>query len=268
MKKIISLLLVAVMCLSFVACSSGNNNDNESAKKEIVGEWKNLHEDYSFTFNEDGTGTTPSNGSLTWKYDSELSCYSTYVGSGITLSISNINTAENGARYISIEGKKYYHIDDYDKAVEIEYSEKYNQLMKYYNTKTKVEMGQTINTEIDGLSINFISVYVEKGDLFIKAILKNEIDTELNVKSYLVLTGGYINLIHHDASTSGSGNINFVFKSENQTSDTIHIPAGETLEVVAKIKDDMKTNIRFFGLYFRNGGTYSDYWIDVTDYVS
>ena len=67
------------MCLSFVACSGGNNSDNESAKKEIIGTWEatesgGMLSGISLTFNEDGTGTYDDH-SITWKYDSEVSCY-------------------------------------------------------------------------------------------------------------------------------------------------------------------------------------------------
>ena len=102
MKKIIALLLLAIMCLSFVAC--GNKTE-----KEIVGKWESSNGNYSFTFNEDGTGTTESNGQIRWKYDSELASYIVCEPSGQMFCINNIQTDENGARYFQYSVIKLYY---------------------------------------------------------------------------------------------------------------------------------------------------------------
>lgn len=111
MKKLIALLLAAVMCLSLVACGGGNN---ASAEKAIVGEWKTLDGGVT-TFNEDGTGTAPYGGAFSWKYDTETEWYMMSL-EGMTFSCEIKN--EDGIRFISIEGEKYYHADDYEKAAE------------------------------------------------------------------------------------------------------------------------------------------------------
>ena len=63
MKKIIALLLVAVMCLSFVACGNtevndASTNDNSKEKNEIVGTWSPSNDSvlagYTIVFNEEG----------------------------------------------------------------------------------------------------------------------------------------------------------------------------------------------------------------------
>lgn len=98
MKKIIALLLVAVMSLSLVACDgnepqtgnsgsqqeqSDNKNDKEIniKKVDVVGTWKNTSSnDHGFvmTINEDGTGTIilgEQELTITWKKtDEEIIC--------------------------------------------------------------------------------------------------------------------------------------------------------------------------------------------------
>lgn len=87
MKKIIALLLVAVMCFSLAACGgdneASNNNDKEIdiKKVDVVGTWKNTSsKDHGFvmTINEDGTGTIilgEQELTITWeKTDEEIMC--------------------------------------------------------------------------------------------------------------------------------------------------------------------------------------------------
>lgn len=102
MKKIIALLLVAVMCFAFVACGG------ESAKKEIVGKWKIDDGPWTMTFNEDGTGEDPDGENLTWKYNTETKKYDVeflYYGATFNLTIF---TADDGTEFISVKGVKYY----------------------------------------------------------------------------------------------------------------------------------------------------------------
>ena len=105
MKKIIALLLLAVMCFSLVAC--GNK-----AEKEIVGTWKPSEEsilaNYTFVFNEDGTGTV-NDGEMTWKYDDSLSCYIIASSYGELYCICDIMTEENGTCYFKFSGQKFYY---------------------------------------------------------------------------------------------------------------------------------------------------------------
>ncbi|MBR7150988.1 MAG: hypothetical protein IKD02_01400 [Clostridia bacterium] len=104
--------MVAIMCLSFVACSNCNNSDNERAKKEIIGTWEatesgGMLSGISLTFNEDGTGTYDDH-SITWKYDSEVSCYILCVAdTGSVMCIpNNFETDESGNQYFTMWGTK------------------------------------------------------------------------------------------------------------------------------------------------------------------
>ena len=104
MKKIFALLLVAVMCLSLVACGGGSG----SAKKEIVGEWKIDDGPWTLIFNEDGTGEDPDGESLTWEYNSETEKYDVeFLYYGVTFNLT-IFTNDDGTEFISVKGVKYY----------------------------------------------------------------------------------------------------------------------------------------------------------------
>ena len=68
MKKILVLLLVAVICLSFAACGGSKEN-------KIVGKWKIDDGPWTIKFNKDGTGEDPDGESLTWEYNSKTEKY-------------------------------------------------------------------------------------------------------------------------------------------------------------------------------------------------
>ena len=105
MKKIIALLLVAVMSFAIAACGG------ESAKKEIIGTWETTEMGgISFTFNEDGTGTY-SDKPMKWKYDNELSSYIICEASGQMMCVTNIETDESGNQYFKLIGVKIYRTD-------------------------------------------------------------------------------------------------------------------------------------------------------------
>ena len=119
MKKIIALLIVAVMCLSFVAC--GNNADKENtgnnaetnntqvsdkkaeAEKAIVGIWVSADSGDSLTFEEDKNGKFTDERYFRWKYDEELNCYllALYGWGTYPLTIKN----DDGVDYIRFDGK-------------------------------------------------------------------------------------------------------------------------------------------------------------------
>ena len=83
MKKFIALLLVAVMCLSFVSCGNESNNDSNNDTTQIaepnlkiIGTWKTdpAYNDYVLIINKDHTGSLSEGDeteTLTWTYDAE-----------------------------------------------------------------------------------------------------------------------------------------------------------------------------------------------------
>ena len=58
MKKIISLLLALVLCLSLCACgNNANSKKTETLINAISGEWVNVNDMDRYVFQQDGTGT-------------------------------------------------------------------------------------------------------------------------------------------------------------------------------------------------------------------
>lgn len=106
MKKIMALLLVAVMCLCLVACGSSKEN-------AIVGTW--MREDGgTIVFDADGTAHMDEV-TCTWEYDEDLDSYTVFLEIPITFKIET----ENNVRFFDAWGiVKYYHADDYEKTVE------------------------------------------------------------------------------------------------------------------------------------------------------
>ena len=75
MKKLIALLLVAVMCLSLVACGSENAPAKEK-EELIIGKWL-FDNGYTIIFNADHGGKmlAAEEYEIKWSYDEELDYY-------------------------------------------------------------------------------------------------------------------------------------------------------------------------------------------------
>lgn len=128
MKKLLALLLAAVMCLSLVACggetdapstneggvtdapSTNEGNGNSSnAEKAIIGAW-NMGEYDVFVFSEDGK-VARGDEEYDWWYDKETERYFLSVN-GVTLSFV-IEEDENG-RFFDVDGERLYYLENYD----------------------------------------------------------------------------------------------------------------------------------------------------------
>ena len=99
MKKIIALLLCAVMCLPLMSCGK--------SKADIVGKWV-ARDVWVLTFNEDGTGSDPDGGQITWEYDAKDGDYNVKVFSYNTTLDVIIGAEDDGVEFITIKGVKYY----------------------------------------------------------------------------------------------------------------------------------------------------------------
>lgn len=87
MKKLLAMLLVAVMSFSLVACGGEtetdsndkqqeiSQTDNENASKNsVVGKWEYAEENSTLVLNEDNSGELTNNDkteAITWKYDDD-----------------------------------------------------------------------------------------------------------------------------------------------------------------------------------------------------
>ena len=137
MKKVISLLLALVLCLSLAAC--GGNG--ASAEKAIIGAW-NKEDGYDVcVFSDDGKVARGSE-QYEWWYDKEAERYSMSVY-GLTYTFA-IEEDENG-RFFTIEGIHYYYVENYDPAaMDAEYIEK--QIATLTEGKTELVVGNTYTT--------------------------------------------------------------------------------------------------------------------------
>lgn len=135
MKKILALLLIGIICLSFVACGNNAENDkkdnkeetnnteitaNENDKKAIIGIWKdsdNNELDFTLTINDNGTGNweiydtfneSKIERIFTWRYSYDLDCYVIIqAGNSVTPVYIEYNC---GNEYILFSGEKCYRI--------------------------------------------------------------------------------------------------------------------------------------------------------------
>lgn len=201
MKKLVALLLVAVMCLSLVACGGENettktsndsitekDNTNQSSKKEtsgkdaIIGEWK-ATDGTAFVFEKGGTAQF--NGKeITWKYDKELKCY--VLALKVTMSV-NIEI-ENDIRFFQIMDTRYYDIDDYEKGAELEKQAAMEELNGYTEGKTKIEAGKSYDLG-NGVMFEFLGASImDNKDVCINASFTS--DRLYNV-GVLLGDGGY-----------------------------------------------------------------------------
>ena len=119
MKKLIAIILVAVMCLSLVACGGGSKD----AEKALVGEWRGFYDsEYlcSMHFYEDGT-CVEGEYACEWEYDKNNERYKyTIHFEGMTVGF-NIET-KDGVRTLTSLGMfspcTYYNAADLDAANE------------------------------------------------------------------------------------------------------------------------------------------------------
>ena len=107
MKKVLSLILVLVLCLSIVACG----NSKTKAEKAIVGTWVcEEEEELKIVFNEDKTGILTDDGQehdITWKYDAELECYIFTYGVALAIKLETVD----GIDQFDCDGYTFIRVD-------------------------------------------------------------------------------------------------------------------------------------------------------------
>ncbi|MBE6636859.1 MAG: hypothetical protein E7618_03530 [Ruminococcaceae bacterium] len=162
MKKLLALLLAAVMCFSLVAC--GGNG--ASAEKAVLGAW-NKEGGYDICLFSDDGKVARGNEQYEWWYDkgAERYCMSCY---GLTYTFV-IEEDETG-RFFSVEGIRYYYIENYDpEKLKAEYIQK--QIVSLTEGKTELVVGNTYTTangaeftfekaEITGETDCFFNLYI------------------------------------------------------------------------------------------------------------
>lgn len=272
MKKAISLLLALVLCLSMCACGNStasnpvtttatnaeNPNSASNPQNAIVGEWKTLRGNNSVIFNEDGSG---SSGDLefAWKYDEELSSYST------NYEITPVITIEKDGDYDTIRFFYWtlYRANDYEQA-RLTYLEKQdNRIAEYIKDKEKLQLNTVYSLEHGEITFTEISMG-EDGNAILTASITNCTGESMSGREIApVFCSG--NLDHdgeenYDIDTFGSLYMQHEFPSG----------ATETVEIVHPSSDAITTDLKSFNrLFFVStidiGGT--EYYINWNDYI-
>ncbi len=203
MKKIIALFLVAIICLSFVACGNNGHKENTEITTEkkvdkhtqaIVGTWKSTSF-YTLTFNNDKTGTIWVNGEnkeLTWTYNEDLSCYdiaSSFLYSTLNFFLKN----DEGVNYLECSGLKMYRTEDFDKVLEEYLDECRAELDEEYNFSSapKIEFGKQYTT--NDISFTFTELLVEGNEfnLYIEVVNNSTKSIEAITQSMLEVGWSY-----------------------------------------------------------------------------
>ena len=267
MKKFLALLLVAVICLSLIACDVGDN----SAKNEIVGEWISIESGYSITFEENGKGLQHDfkDYKLTWKYNNKLSSYTVNI-TGLDTQSTKIDTTDYGARYISLNGHKFYHPDSYDKVLEVELAEEREFINEsIIKNRTKIEFGKIYDCE-KGLSIKFTGATIDDSDGMFRLILNAQITNPTSDgKGPPSMRGAEIYGVIR-ASGREDPVLNTMW-SYNGAPLTKTVLASETLDVTLFVSNASRPwqmpndkNMTYYYIYFTMNGV--DYYIDMVEY--
>ena len=161
MKKIIAILLVLAICGSFIGCSERE----KISKTDIVGEWMSPAVNAAATFREDGAGELTLNGTdgVTWEYDVDKDLY--LVKADKLEKTYNVTFAvEYEMPILTIDGIDFYRPDDYDKALTLLISRRYEDITEHTVDMKKVEINKVYDLN-NGVTITFTDVAVTKSDL-------------------------------------------------------------------------------------------------------
>ncbi len=280
MKKIIALLLVAVMCLSFVAC--GNNEDKDSTEnitkkpidkhiQAIVGTWKSTSI-YPFTFNEDKTGTFYHGGEnkdFTWTYNEELKCYDV-ASSTLYTTLNFFLKTDDGITYLECTGAKLYRDSDFANILP-EHLEKCRvELENDYNLghRTKIEFGKEYKS--DDCSITFTELVVENNELNLYIKITNNGSYTINSISDIPVGVGFAVTYYAPGSIGGGlgAGCDFSFIDEQN-----EIKPGETVIIKTTIsKTKVKDALNTFGTIVGRAtcdlnDNIGAYYIDLSEYT-
>ncbi len=158
MKKIIALLLVAVMCLAIVGCNSGSNSQNpnnnansesggNNPNKDILGEWYSVDfEGMCVKFSDNNTGEC-SEGShifdFEWEYDKENENYRTNIaGQRVTFK----TRTEEGLTFLdSSWGYYFFKEEECEVAMEKAGVLRDNYINRQLKDKTLLPVGEEIH---------------------------------------------------------------------------------------------------------------------------
>ena len=264
MKKILALLLAAVMCLSLCACSG------ESDNKAIAGEWKAVSCDASAVFHEDGSGalsgTFIPGCNFTWKYDKDLKCYVIAAAQTMNATINTINEIE----YISLYGGiQFFRVENYDQAIQIVVNNREDEIANLIDGKTKLELGVAYDLGND-LSVVYNVIPVNEGerfDLILETAVSNNGTSEIQYMSSLPAsyTAKYY-LYDAPNGTTSNGGMGWSGQSNARAGETVVISNSLITKNAADVEKALDVFGKVIGAFcFEMNGT--EYYIDLSDYI-
>ena len=233
MKKIIALLLVAVMCLAVVGCNSGNNsqnpNDNansgnggNNSHKDILGDWFSANsKDTYVKFFDDGTGELKDGMifDFEWEYDSENENYRASVaGRRITFKMRT----EEGITFLTGFGY-FFREKDCETALAVAKILRANYVDRQLKGESLLPFGEDIL--LDKVSIVFeqINLSEDKKDVIVKISVTAKSDVTSSELNNLLTKVKYHYFYEDFRTLSSVGSGTLIKISEND------LVSGETI---------------------------------------
>ena len=197
MKRIIALILVFAMCLSFAACRK--ENSEKVMKKDIVGEWMAVAVNAAAVFNEDGTGELTYNGkhTATWTYDPDQDRYIIHADKIYTVTVGK----EYDMPYMCLDGVDFYNPDDYGNAHSLLISKRFEDITFATESMIKIETGKSYDI-LNGVAIDFMQIERDGAALKISYMLTNNRTDAVSEQISLKLKGRYFLANHTSAVIS------------------------------------------------------------------
>ena len=164
MKKLLALLLIAVICLPLVACSGDAQGTNSAKAKEYIGKWMLFGQDgYVVEILEDGLAKSSSpdeTKDLRWYYNSQMDGIF-LSGNGESPYFIQIAT-EMDCRYLLMNGNALYHENDQKFAENAEMKRVQKVIDNRFASFKTLKLGETY-TLINGVTIQ-VHEFIREGD--------------------------------------------------------------------------------------------------------
>ena len=265
MKRIIALLLLAVMCFAMVGCNGENNHS-----QDILGEWVSIDKEDSYVkLFEDGTGELKEDGvvfDFEWEYDAENQNYRTNIASR---RFTFGTRTEEGITYLTgLLGYKF-RAEDREAALATASILRENYINRALEGKTLMPFGEQLSIGNATVVFEKIKISDDKRKILCDvSIVANQDMTSEELNGLLILakyTYFYEESFFQAMTSGGSGTQ--IKLSEN------HLAAGEILKTEICIMNSghgVSSALEKWGKYdgyaiIKCGGT--EYYINLCEYT-
>ena len=255
MKKLLALLLVAVMCLPLAACGNSDQSNSSAEAKEFLGKWVLFGQDgYVIEILKDGAAKTNSPDEvkdLRWYYNSQMD--------GIFLAENGENPyfmqirKELDCRYLLMDGNALYHEDDLEFAENAEIKRKQKLIDARFAQFKPLKLGEAYPL-IDGVTIQ-VHEFIREGDkLNIRVSVTNTTQSVMALASVGFYSGFVYNRTSHSTRHAA-------LSMQNTA-----LTGGQTQELTLSTdyaNAETKIDYALFGFTFNE----ENYFLDITEYV-